>query len=411
MLFHVLIPDENMIVYGKHSPIGLSCSDGKLTLQDFGVTRKDIELLEFFFMDFHYTNYTKDEVERLNKLDEYLDIPHIQAVFDPSPSFASFHRLVENDVRILSKYWHHPDLVAESIIHGSVKTFQRAWEMHPLPRGLVLRTIVQYNQVKLIKSLSPLSAEEIFDISYRALNHGSANMLQYIHGLGWWPDRFFVEWMGNFNVLDCLRYIHAIWPNEVPFPWEVIMKEYAKRGYVECLAYIYFQHHIHIDSSTGFQHHSTGSQHHLDTSTGFQVPWSHDLCDIAAEHGQLAALMYLHDHGAKWGVNTCSNAALFGHYTCLTYLHEHGCPWDRSTLVAATQAGKLDCLKYAVENKLPTSQGLCNIAASNGHLRCLKYLHGQGCVIDKETYNAAYGRHNNQVMKYILQQLPQLSQT
>jgi hypothetical protein len=53
-----------------------------------------------------------------------------------------------------------------------------------------------------------------------------------------------------------------------------------------------------------------------------------DYTDIAADHGDLALLQYLHESGYEWSEKTTASAAFGRHYDCLDYLREYGCPID-----------------------------------------------------------------------------------
>ena len=54
-----------------------------------------------------------------------------------------------------------------------------------------------------------------------------------------------------------------------------------------------------------------------------------------------------------WGARTCYLAAGHGHLPALQYLHENGCPWDSDTCMYAATFEHWDCLQYAVDNKCP----------------------------------------------------------
>lgn len=77
---------------------------------------------------------------------------------------------------------------------------------------------------------------------------------------------------------------------------------------------------------------------------------SEDLCLYAAKGGDLACLQYLHEHGCKLDNDTCINAAIGGHLSCLKYLHDHGCSWNEGTTYNSARYGHLSCLQYAIEN-------------------------------------------------------------
>ena len=50
---------------------------------------------------------------------------------------------------------------------------------------------------------------------------------------------------------------------------------------------------------------------------------------------------------------TCSIAACHGHLPALKYLHENRCRWDSETCWSAAVHKHWDCLQYAVDNKAP----------------------------------------------------------
>ena len=89
-----------------------------------------------------------------------------------------------------------------------------------------------------------------------------------------------------------------------------------------------------------------------------------NLCNLAAEYGQLKILTWAHENNYAWDDMTCENAAA-GHLECLKYLHEHGCPWDVNTCRNAAY-GHLECLKYAHEHGCSWNEWTCvNAAASH----------------------------------------------
>ena len=149
--------------------------------------------------------------------------------------------------------------------------------------------------------------------------------------------------------------------------------------------------------------------------------WTFFACNAAAEHGHLQCLKYLHTEGCEWYEETCAAAAKGGQLTCLIYAHNQGCPWDRHTCSAAITANRLNCLKYALENgcscnemtaalaaeygrleylrmlhkhHCPWNERVCERAAAGNHLSCLQYAHEQGCGWTKATAYAA-ARHKD----------------
>ena len=123
-------------------------------------------------------------------------------------------------------------------------------------------------------------------------------------------------------------------------------------------------------------------------------------CKIAAFHGHLECLKYLHKNGCSWYACTCSNAAFNGHFECLKYAHENGCPWNEYTCADAARYGHIKCLKYAHENGCPWDNWVCYWAAENGHLECIKYAHKNGCHWDKQTCSNAAKNSHFDCLKY-----------
>ena len=123
-------------------------------------------------------------------------------------------------------------------------------------------------------------------------------------------------------------------------------------------------------------------------------------CKIAAFHGHLKCLKYLHENGCSWYACTCSNAAFNGHFECLKYAHENGCPWNEYTCADAARYGHIKCLKYAHKNGCPWDNWVCYWAAENGHLECIKYAHENGCPWDNWAYYQAVKKNHIECIKW-----------
>ena len=77
------------------------------------------------------------------------------------------------------------------------------------------------------------------------------------------------------------------------------------------------------------------------------------VCDAAASHGHLEALIWLRGRGFPWNTSVCWSAAGAGHLEVLRYAHEHGCPWNADTCVYAAHGGHLEVLRFARERGCP----------------------------------------------------------
>jgi hypothetical protein len=152
--------------------------------------------------------------------------------------------------------------------------------------------------------------------------------------------------VGNLRLLIYMHEnnYHSVWN-------EHVSSMAAKHGYLKCLQYL----------------HTNG------------CPLSRDICTFAAESGSIECLEYLHDCGMTWGPPTCEAAARGGHLDCLVFLREHKdiCDWNKFTSNSAAAYGHLDCLVYAYEHKDPCElmYTAAELAVSNGHFECMKYVH------------------------------------
>ena len=114
-----------------------------------------------------------------------------------------------------------------------------------------------------------------------------------------------------------------------------------------------------------------------------------EVCKTAAEFGHLACLRYARSNGCMWDSDTCCYAAMNGHLECLEYAHENGCPWDKDTCSYAAEYGHVECLIYASSQGCPWDERTCMYAAKKGHLKCLEYAHSHGCAWDEDTCSYA----------------------
>ena len=105
---------------------------------------------------------------------------------------------------------------------------------------------------------------------------------------------------------------------------------------------------------------------------------------------RISKMMHVDEAGCCWTL--CNVAASHGQLDCLKYLHENtdmGMTTDTvqmCCMVEVAENGHLECLKYAHDNGCKWSEMTCVAAADGGHLECLKYAHDNGCKWDQNTY-------------------------
>lgn len=105
-----------------------------------------------------------------------------------------------------------------------------------------------------------------------------------------------------------------------------------------------------------------------------------DVCEIAAQRGNLEVLKWLHARGHFIGRTTASIAASGQHYDILEYLLRQNCPWDSDCTTAVATAGNLPLLIWLVINGCNLSKEASAGAARFGHVEVLEYLQTQRCL-------------------------------
>jgi hypothetical protein len=119
-------------------------------------------------------------------------------------------------------------------------------------------------------------------------------------------------------------------------------------------------------------------------------PWRVDSAIVAAAHGSIECLMFMHERSFFLLSAEIADAAIKNnHVVCLRFLRAQGCPIYRSACTVAAEFGSLDCLIYAREECCPMTADTCAMAAKGGHFDCLRYVCDQGCPWDESTTRAA----------------------
>lgn len=133
---------------------------------------------------------------------------------------------------------------------------------------------------------------------------------------------------------------------------------------------------------------------------------------LAAEHGHLEFVRWLHSKGCPWTTNAFSMAIRGGHLDVLQWAHSHnlacnssgvcreaarsgqlevlqwakavGCPWSAATSSDAALMGHLHILKWlrSQDPPCPWDATVCQSAAYEGHFELLQWAHANGCPWD-----------------------------
>ena len=121
---------------------------------------------------------------------------------------------------------------------------------------------------------------------------------------------------------------------------------------------------------------------------------------VAAEHGHLDALKWLHAHGCPIDESSCESAAGGGHLSVLQWCRANDCPWDESTCSSAAHGGHLSLLQWCRANGCSWDECTCLFAAENGHLSVLQWCRANGCPWDEDTCSSAACRGHLSVLQW-----------
>jgi len=89
------------------------------------------------------------------------------------------------------------------------------------------------------------------------------------------------------------------------------------------------------------------------------------LLEFAAIIGSVRMLKWAQEKGMHWpqASITCTwIAAYHGHLPALQYMHENGCPMDEQACLCAADQKQWDCLRYLVDNKCPGWEEYADLA-------------------------------------------------
>jgi len=90
---------------------------------------------------------------------------------------------------------------------------------------------------------------------------------------------------------------------------------------------------------------------------------------MAAYHGHLKVLQWLHANGCEWDSVTCSAAAGSGHLDILKWAREQGCPWDDYTTLKAAKYLQWHVFEWAVSNGAPLNSEAVRLATVGGYYK------------------------------------------
>ena len=148
-----------------------------------------------------------------------------------------------------------------------------------------------------------------------------------------------------------------------------------------------------LDAVKRFYENSSQYEEHTDY-------WDAHVCSMAAEHGHLDILIFLHEHGCLWDEQTFTKAVKGGYLDIVKYLDKYVrrikdsadnihasvdiYSWNEDIYDHAIDHGHFEIVKFLYENGYPWSEDACLSAVNEGNLEILKYLRENNCPWNKD---------------------------
>eukprot|EP00051_Salpingoeca_urceolata_P011173 m.137988 g.137988 ORF g.137988 m.137988 type:complete len:339 (-) comp17014_c0_seq2:145-1161(-) len=123
---------------------------------------------------------------------------------------------------------------------------------------------------------------------------------------------------------------------------------------------------------------------------------------IAAEHGHIEAVQWLHDHDVPWNEYDLRAAAQRGHLDVVRWMHDQGCPWTADIAQAAASGGFLDVLKYLREQGCVLDSKTVAMAACGRNTDTIKWLRSVGCEWSPAAVAQAAQQGDKDMICYLL---------
>ena len=201
----------------------------------------------------------------------------------------------------------------------------------------------------------------------------------------------------KFGYLDVLKYCLTHW--RILFGGDVCEKA-AESGNLEVLKWLW-ENKLELDEDTCKGAASGGFLEILKWARKNNCPWNEETCNAAAKGGFTQVLKFARDNDCPWSDVTCSSAATGGHLSTLQFARKNGCTWDSVTCTKAATGGHFEVLKWARENGCPWNIYTCEGAARGNHISILKWAHENGCPWNYLTVEWIVFNGNFEALKWI----------
>ena len=262
------------------------------------------------------------------------------------------------------------------------------------PKSMIARAAIVANRLDVLKhAVEEFRCKIIQPALVAAVSYGNLEICDWIDTRGVVlanPENDLVQAAAENGHLHVLQ-----WLKETLTVWRVdrnVIYQAALRGHLAILQWLY----------------ESGREY-------FEL-WS-EAMDGAAEGGHLECLKWLRSIGSYWNGATSDCAARSGDVNVLRYVIVNGCQYNRLILwECALKKGDLASLKYLLEDtdvvtdedlNFFDSDTLNTLAASGTTLETFLWAIKNGCELDSQTWAAACGGGNLEVVEHISVHYPE----
>ena len=211
------------------------------------------------------------------------------------------------------------------------------------------------------------------DATRAAAGAGHLNCLQYLHSIGCpWNSEVGLMAARNGH-LDCLTYVLEN-GHETKRKWDLCMQA-ARNGHHECLQYLL--------------------QGNCKAFTELLIPW-------AIDRGNVQCLQIAYEYVRLWRLGNSTTILKKKDLDCFVYSITNGCSYSGETACICAELGLLEHLQYIQEHtSLIIDEHTLQTAVNHGHLSCVQFLHECGCTWQTNVYSVVVEKNYYDCLVYM----------
>jgi hypothetical protein len=353
--------------------------DGEVALNELAMFSKgEKALLNIFFNLYDYVKWS-DTIQRLlRRMDDYLDIPLVQAVYDKEATYESFKRLTINECT---------DIPFKYFKNGFARCIAAIRDKDPASFTVFTRltTMQEYGESEMSAYVTEAAAngrldilQFLFDVEKRAK-----------------PDLHITIAAAKFGHFDCVKFLHQRGCDLNP---TLIGESACKLGHMDMLLYA-MEHGPKLNKNYMLAAIEYGHLHLVEMMRSRGIQFDNVCMGNALIHGQLD-MIKLMVNTIRLTTRHLRIAISYGHLEIVKFIHgQLGHPeLNKYDVVRATNS--LAVLQYVVQNggvvcQLALEKVITSNKPSAENMELFRYLLEMNCPYDKEKMLRLAIEHGN----------------